>query len=226
MIDVLTAGGSTTLNDEVAEALRESGMAVNLETPRAALAMALLNTYDVIVLSTGDVEGDDLDSFRLCAMLRALAVQTPIIIVGLDDAEWLQLRGFEVGADEVVVQGEANAVLIARVHALSRRPDRLPNILRVDDLVIDPARSTCRRSETDIHLNGREFAVLLYLMHRPGLTVSKADLYRAIWRGDPPENLNVVEVTVSSLRKKVDAPFDHPLIQTAYGFGYRIIAPN
>ena len=222
MIDVLGASGSTTLDDHLTAALRESGMNVNVAAPRAALAMALLDAYDVIVL---DAEDDDLDGFRLCAMLRSLEIETPIIIVGPEATEWLQLRGFEVGADDVLARDEADAVLVARVEALSRRPGRLPRVLQVGDLVVDPAHSTSRRGDVEINLNGRELSVLMHLMRRPGLTVSKADLYRAVWRGDPPASLNIVEVCVSALRKKVDAPFDHPLIHTVHGLGYRISAP-
>ena len=98
-------------------------------------------------------------------------------------------------------------------------------MLEVDDLRLDPAAHTCARGAHDISLTSKEFAVLEYLMRHAGAAVSKAELLAHAWDvnfdGDP----NVVEVHLSGVRRKIDAPFDRASIETVHGVGYRMAAP-
>ena len=59
-------------------------------------------------------------------------------------------------------------------------------------------------------------------MHRPGQLLSKNNIISHVWDFDSDVLPNNVEVFISLLRRKIDAPFDKPLLKTVRGFGYRL----
>lgn len=59
-------------------------------------------------------------------------------------------------------------------------------------------------------------------MRNRNLVVSKQQLLGAVWGFDFEGDPNIVEVYVGRLRRKVDAPFATPCIETVRGSGYRI----
>ncbi|WP_262403177.1 winged helix-turn-helix domain-containing protein [Actinomadura sp. CNU-125] len=73
-------------------------------------------------------------------------------------------------------------------------------------------------------LTAKEFAVLEHLAANAGLVVSKAQILAHVWDGAFDGDPNIVEVYVSSLRRKLDAPFGRRSITTVRGVGYRLAA--
>ena len=98
-------------------------------------------------------------------------------------------------------------------------------MLEVGDLSLDPAAHTCARGGHDINLTSKEFAVLEYLMRHAGVTVSKSELLAHAWDVNFDGDANVVEVHMSGVRRKIDAPFDRASIETVHGVGYRMAVP-
>jgi DNA-binding response OmpR family regulator len=90
------------------------------------------------------------------------------------------------------------------------------------DLEIDVPARRCRRAGEDVALTSREFAVLGYLVERVGEVVPKAEIVDAVWESLPESDLNIVEVCVSALRRKIDKPFGRAGIETVRGAGYRL----
>jgi DNA-binding response OmpR family regulator len=116
-------------------------------------------------------------------------------------------------------------VLVARIRALIRRGAAArPVVLEAGDLVLDPAERTVRRGTDTVALTAKEFGILEYLMRNAGHVVTKTDLIEHVWDEHYSGDLNVVEVHVSALRRKVDAPFSRQSIETVRGFGYRLVA--
>ena len=95
-------------------------------------------------------------------------------------------------------------------------------MLRVGDLALDPARHEVSRAGIVIGLTPTEFALLEYLMRRPGDVLTRATLVEHVWDfafdGDP----RIVNVYVRSLREKIDRPFKRASLETVRGLGYRI----
>ncbi len=91
-----------------------------------------------------------------------------------------------------------------------------PAQLRPGDLSLDPATRRVRRGEAEIELTAREFALLEYLMRRPGQVVAKSELLEHVWDAYDSLDLNVVEVYAGYLRRKIDVavraqrPADRP----------------
>ncbi|MEV8315140.1 response regulator transcription factor [Streptomyces sp. NPDC059900] len=189
---------------------------------RSGLELALLNGYDALVL---DVILPGLNGYRLCARLREAALWTPVLMLTAKDGEYDEAEGLDTGADDYLTKPFSFVALTARLRALLRRgrPER-PAVLQVGDLEIDPATRGCRRGITPVALTLREFAVLEYLARRRGETVSKTEVLEHVWDHTFEGDVNVVEVYVSTLRRKIDAPFQRRTIHTVRGIGYRLEA--
>ncbi|AZM90656.1 MULTISPECIES: response regulator transcription factor [Streptomyces] len=163
---------------------------------------------------------------EICARMRAHGDPTPVLMLTARDGEHDEAEGLDAGADDYLTKPFSFLVLAARLRALARRaaaPE--PAELRAGDLCLDPLDRRCRRGSHDIELTAREVGVLACLMRRPGRAVAKQDVLDEVW--DAPHGIdpNIVEVYVSSLRKKIDAPFGRRSILTVHGTGYRM-APD
>ncbi|MEU9031552.1 response regulator transcription factor [Streptomyces sp. NPDC048383] len=179
--------------------------------------------YDVVVL---DLMLPGLDGHEICTRMRAHGDPTPVLMLTARDGERDEADGLDAGADDYLTKPFSFVVLGARLRALTRRaaaPE--PTVLRVGDLVLDPQDRRCRRGTRDIELTARERGVLACLMERPGRAVAKQDILDEVWDTPHAIDPNIVEVYVSSLRKKIDAPFGRRSILTVHGTGYRM-APD
>src|SRR4029079_17606106 len=118
-------------------------------------------------------------------------------------------------------------VLLARLRALLRRAGAArPAELTVGGLTSARAGHRVHRAETEISLTPREFGVLEFLMRHAGEVVTKTDILRAVWDAHYEGEVNVVEVYVGYLRRKIDSPFGVRSIETLRGVGYRMVEPG
>jgi len=85
---------------------------------------------------------------------------------------------------------------------------------------MDLLKREVTRSGRSIVLQPREFAFLEYLMRNAGRVVSKTMIIEHVWDYNFEPQTNIVEVSVSRLRNKIDRDFDKPMIHTIRGAGY------
>jgi DNA-binding response OmpR family regulator len=141
------------------------------------------------------------------------------VFVTASDSLEDRLAGFEAGADDYLPKPFALAELLARVAAVLRRAGRLVSpVLAVRDLVIDEQQRVVSRAGTVVPLTSTEFDLLSTLARSPGRIFSKGQLLALIWGFDQFAP-NLVEVHVSSLRRKLDTG-QVRLIHTERGRGY------
>jgi two-component system, OmpR family, response regulator len=222
-VRVLLIEDERLLADALAQGLRDNGFAVQIARDGwSGYLAAVDDDFDVIVL---DIMLPRLNGYEVCRRLRAEDVRTPILVLTAKDGEYDEADALDLGADDFLRKPFSYPVLVARLHALLRRsaPDQRME-LSVRDLRLDPASRRAERDGRPIELTPREFALLEYLMHHAGETVSKLSLLEHVWGAAWDRDANLVEVYVGYLRKKVDRPFDVPLIETVRGHGYRLVA--
>jgi two-component system OmpR family response regulator len=115
------------------------------------------------------------------------------------------------------------AELMARLRALARRgPIDRPTVLRVGDLLLDPATRRVWRGERAIELPPKCFSVLEALMRSPGVVRSRYELLESAWDSGYENRSNVVDQHVRRLRELIDRPFGEESIETVRGIGYRL----
>ncbi|MBF4463081.1 MULTISPECIES: response regulator transcription factor [unclassified Rathayibacter] len=145
-----------------------------------------------------------------------------VIMLTARDAVDDRLRGFDEGVDDYVVKPFVLAELVKRVSAVLRRRGRIPSIVEIGDLVVDPESGRAWRGAAILDLTATEFRLLAFLAEHRGRTLTKTQILTQVWGYDHVDP-NLVEVHLSSLRKKMEA-HGARLIHTVRGLGYRVEA--
>ena len=184
------------------------------------LSRALASEYDAVVL---DVMLPGRDGFSVCREMRAAGRWAPVVMLTARDAVDDRIRGLDAGADDYLVKPFAFGELLARLRALLRRgPLERPAVVIAGDVELDPAAHTVVRSGARVDLSAREFALLEFLMRRPGEVLSRDRILEHVWDYTFGGSSNVVDVYVGYLRRKLEEPFGRPLIRTVRGVGYSL----
>ncbi len=201
----------------VQRGLQAEGFAVDVAaTGPAGLEAARHGGYDAMIL---DVMLPGLSGYEVVRRLRAEERWLPVLMLSAKDGEYDQADGLDCGADDYLTKPFSYVVLLARLRALLRRgaPER-PAVLAVGDLQLDPARRRVTRSDVEVALTTREYALLDYLMRHPGQVVSKTELLDHVWDASLETAPNAVEVYVGYLRRKIG----RERLETVRGAGYRL----
>lgn len=222
---VLLVEDDDTLRESATAYLRASGFAVDpAGTGKMARELAAVSPYDAVVL---DVRLPDDDGFVLCTMLRNRAPAPRILMATARDGVEDRIAGLDLGADDYLVKPYALGELVARLRALLRRPDTAaPTVLRVADLVLDPATREAKRGARMIALTTKEFAVLEVLMRSAGRVLTREYIGEHAWDDNFDPMSNVIDVYIARLRRKIDGDGEAPLLRTIRGAGYRLAAPR
>ncbi len=185
------------------------------------LEMATHNDYDVIVL---DIMLPGMNGYLICRTLRDNQIWTPILMLTAKDGEYDQAEALDTGADDYLTKPFSFVVLLARIRALIRRSGQGEPVSKytAGDLSLDPLSHRCARGSVPIDLTSREFAVLEFMMRRVDTVVTKTEILDNVWDFAFDGDVNIVEVYIRHLRKKIDEPFDKKAIETVRGVGYRI----
>ena len=218
---LLVIEDEATMVESLRRGLTAEGFAVDTATTGSeGLWMAREFPYDAIVL---DIMLPEINGYEICRTLRAEEIWTPILMLTAKQGDLDEAEGLELGADDYLTKPFSFVVLVARLRVLlRRRVGDAPTQLVAGDLVLDPAERIVRRDDVEIEVTAREFAVLEQLLRRPGEVLSKQEIIDKVWDLNFDGDVNIVEVYVSSLRKKVDGPFGRKAIETVRGVGYRV----
>jgi heavy metal response regulator len=203
----------------IKKGLEEEGYAVDAaHDGEEGLYMALDNVHDLIIL---DIQLPKMDGLQVLQEIRKQKVKTPVLLLTVRATIEDKVLGLDSGADDYLTKPFAFQELVARLRALlRRRTEAEPTVLKVSDLVLDPARRTVLRGEEKIDLSPREFSLLDYFMRNPGRVLTRTMITEHVWDYDFDTDTNVIDVYVNYLRKKIDSNRDPGLIQTVRGVGY------
>jgi two-component system, OmpR family, copper resistance phosphate regulon response regulator CusR len=183
--------------------------------------LALSRDYDVILL---DIVIPGINGFDLCKIIKKEKPATPILMLTTLSTTADKVTGFDAGADDYLLKPFEFEELIARIKALSRRSiatgNPYGNILRFEDLKLDPEKKIARRGDKNIKLSAKEFSLLEFFMKNPGKVISRTELAEKIWDLKFETGTNVVEVYMNMLRNKIDRDYPSKLLHTRIGLGY------
>ena len=170
---------------------------------------------DLVVL---DVMLPGRDGFELLAVVRRGSTAAALMLTARDELAD-RLHGLGRGADDYLVKPFAMAELVARIHAILRRSRPGGSAVSVGDLEISDDAGLVQRDGRTLDLTETERRLLGYLAGHRERVVSKTQILTAVWGYDGFDE-NVVEVHVSSLRRKLEAQGGARLLHTVRGRGY------
>ena len=191
-----------------------------------ALDRGKRNAYRAIIL---DVILPDLSGVDVCRQLRVEGRESPIIMLSACDSVADRVKGLSAGADDYVVKPFAFEELLARVRSQERRQAQTPaqapaasTKFTAGDFTLDPRMRTVTKGEQTAELTEREAGLLALLMHHAGQPLSRNEIFQALWEAQGGASVNVVDVYVGYLRRKLGAfgTSGKSVIRTVRGLGF------
>lgn len=219
---VLVVDDEKTICELLAEALGDAGYAVRgARSVAAAWEILQEDKFDLIVLDIMMPVDNGFDLLR--RLRREMKTHIPVILLTGVSTEDDKLRAFELGADDYVVKPFSLPEFIARVKAVLRRAEAdLPVMFEFGDCKIDRAARVVYHKGEELKMRLKEYQILAALTENPGVAISRHELFKEIWGDDSPSGEKTVDVTIHTLREKIEADPTNPHhIQTVRGFGYR-----
>lgn len=216
-LQVLLVEDDPLVREVLAAALEGAGYQVHAEVDGSRIERAVMTFPPDIALIDLNL-GNGVSGITVARRLRATK-EIPFVFLtaatGIDEV----LAAFEVGGDDYVVKPFIMAELLVRMRAVLRRWGRIGrSVLQVGDLVVDMEAHSAVRAGQTMEFTHREFSLLATLAQHPGIVLSKLQLLTQVW-GFEHYDLNLVEVHICALRRKLEAQGD-PLIHTVRGVGY------
>lgn len=205
----------------VEKGLVEAGYAVDKAFDgEEGLYLAESESYDVIIL---DLMLPKMDGIKVCRQLRKKKITTPILILTARTKVEDRVTGLDAGADDYLTKPFAFTEMKSRIQALIRRSHRqTESILKIDTLELDPLKHTVSRAKKSISVTPKEFAILEFLMRHKDEVVTRTQITEHTWDYNFDSLSNVVDVFITTLRKKIDSNQKVKLIHTVHGVGYKI----
>jgi two-component system response regulator MprA len=202
----------------VKRALEQEGLAVEATgSGHEAVRAFAAREPDVLILDVGLPDADGRD---VCAALRARGMTAPVLFLTARDALHDRLSGFASGGDDYLTKPFALAELVARVHALLRRPAPSGRERDAAGLVLDPAAHAIVHGTARVPLTPTEFRLLSALAASPGSVVRRAALVAAGWPHGAIVHDNTLDAYVARIRRKLREARAPVGIGTARGVGY------
>jgi len=182
------------------------------------LHLALSGVFDAVIL---DLMLPGMSGHALLTALRRAGHKTPVLVLTAREDKASIIGLLDSGADDYLAKPFDLGELLARVKALIRRSKgQASSSLVLGDLVLDTNTRSAMRSETRVELTPMEYRTLEYLMMRQGSVVSKEELLEHLYDYNWEKFSNVIEVYISTLRRKIDSGSSERLIHTLRGHGY------
>lgn len=207
----------------IRKGLKASEFDIDAVGDAAAALEALRDTpYDAAILDLGL---PDMDGIDLLGRIRGQDKTLPILILTSRVQVADRVAGLNAGADDYLTKPFAMEELVARLHALLRRPSTaLGQVLTCGDVSLDVAERTVQVNGTALNLSRREASVLEHLLRRAGRVVPKTLLEQSLYGAGEELSSNSVEVLVHRVRKKLSDGGARAAIHTVRGVGYMILA--
>lgn len=209
------------LSESIKKGLLEAGFSVDQSFDgEDGLFLATSENYDCIIL---DIMLPKMDGIEICQKLRQEKKLTPILMLTAKSAVEDITKGLDSGADDYLAKPFSFIELKSRIHALIRRNyKQISPILKISDLELDPIKHLVTHGGNEINLTPKEFAILEFLMRHQGETVTRTAIIEHAWNYSFDGLSNVVDVFITSLRKKIGQQSGQKLIQTIHGVGFRM----
>ncbi len=217
---VMVVDDEPAMREALELALRLDGFEVQLASDgRDAIRQLPSARPDVVLL---DVLMPELDGIEVCRRMRDAGDRTPVLMLTARDEVDDRVAGLEAGADDYLAKPFALPELLARLKALLRRTGWAEDaeLLRFDDLELDPGACEASRAGEALSLTRTEFVLLELFLRHPRQVLTRTQIVEHVWGYDFGPTSNSIDVYVGYLRRKTEAAGGERLLHTVRGVGY------
>ncbi|QOR01356.1 homeostatic response regulator transcription factor HsrA [Campylobacter sp. 2014D-0216] len=219
---ILVVEDEASLNKTLSNTLNEFGYQSDTsENFKDAEYFIGIRHYD-LVLSNWTIGNSDAGD--LINAIKQKSPRTAIVTMCAKADKENEIKALKAGADDYIKKPLDFEILMARIEARLRFGGT--NVIKIDDLVIDPDEEKITYQGKDIELKGKPFEVLTHLARHSDQIVSKEQLLDAIWEEPELVTPNVIEVAINQIRQKMDKPLNISTIETVRRRGYRFCFPK
>ena len=219
---ILIVEDEVTLNKTIAEGLGEFGYQTdNSESFKDAEYYIGIRNYDLVLTDWMLPDGSGLELINL---IKQKSPRTSVVVISAKDDKESEIKALKAGADDYIKKPFDFDILVARLEARLRFGGT--NVIKIDDLTIDPDEEKITYKNQEIELKGKPFEVLTHLARHSDQIVSKEPLLDAIWEEPELVTPNVIEVAINQIRQKMDKPLNISTIETVRRRGYRFCFPK
>jgi two-component system OmpR family response regulator len=200
---------------------REGSQVVWEKEGKAGLRRAAMEPFDAIIL---DRMLPDMDGLQIVGRLRESGVGAPVLMLSALGRPTNRVEGLEAGVDDYLAKPYEAEELVARLKALVRRAEGKTHsaIIIYGQFECHVKARTAFRRNKHIALSPKEFELFRYFMENAGEVVTRDMLLRDVWKLNFDPQTNVVDVNIGRLRRKLEAGFIKPALETIWGSGYRL----
>lgn len=219
---ILVVEDEIALNKTVSNTLNEFGYQTDTsENFKDAEYFIGIRHYDLVLANwlIGNNNASDLIN-----TIKQKSPRTAIIVLCSKTDKENEIKALKAGADDFIKKPLDYDILMARIEVKLRFGGT--NVIKINDLIIDPDEEKITYQGKDIELKGKPFEVLTHLARHSDQIVSKEQLLDAIWEEPELVTPNVIEVAINQIRQKMDKPLNISTIETVRRRGYRFCFPK
>jgi len=205
--------------------LKSGGAVVDeADTGQEALELLRHYDYDIVVL---DLMLPDMEGYEVVRRMRATRIEVPVLILSGLSRPQAKVKGLGVGADDFITKPFDKGELVARMQAIVRRSKGFSQpSLRVGNLRLNLDSREVLVGDNQVHLTGKEYAILELLVLRKGMVLTKEAFLNHLYGGMDEPEMKIIDVFICKLRKKLQTAGADNLIGTVWGRGYMLRDPN
>ena len=191
------------------------------QNARDTLSMLEIEKPDLVLLDLGL---PDRDGLELIQLIKARSNAT-LIVVSARDSTDAKVAALDLGADDYLTKPFDTEELLARIrtalrHRISKEVESMT--VAFADVKIDFERRRVTKSDEEIHLSPKEYAVLSELARKPDRVISHTSLLQTVW-GAGDDRIDYLRIIVRTLRQKLEDDAAAPkFIINEPGVGYRL----
>jgi two-component system cell cycle response regulator CtrA len=222
---VLLVEDDLTASRGITMMLRSQGAIVDqTDTGEEALELVRHYDYDIMVL---DLLLPDMEGYEVVRRMRSSRVDTPVLILSGLTRPQAKVKGFGMGADDYITKPFDKAELVARIQAVIRRSKGYSQpLLKIGNLQLNLDSRDVLVDGNQVHLTGKEYAILELLVLRKGMVLTKEAFLNHLYGGIDEPEMKIIDVFICKLRKKLAQAGAGNLIGTVWGRGYMMRDPN
>lgn len=220
IVKILLIEDDHQLSDSVRDFLVDIGSVKQAFDGEEGEYLATEEPYDLLIV---DLMLPLMNGSEIIKKVREAKIETPVLVLTAKDSLEDKITGFDTGADDYLTKPFHREELIVRVKALLKRSGVYQDDKRLlvdDNMWLNTENRQVMVDDQPLKLVGKEYEILAYLAQNKNIIVSREQIFDRIWGMDSDTTINVVNIYISNLRRKLEKAGRPKLIQTLRNVGF------